>query len=61
MMTDERMNEILLMAEVYPIRGAVGELVDDIKRLRAELSRYKTPNVDDVEFLPSDPKNHEVR
>ena len=32
-----------------PSRGDALDMIDEIKRLRAELARYKTPNVDDVE------------
>lgn len=52
MLTDERLSEI----EKIKWCGEHGfipiELIDEIKRLRAELARYKTPNVDSIEVIP---------
>jgi hypothetical protein len=39
----------------------IRDMVCEIEHLRSQLAKYTTPMVDDVEFLPSDPSNHEVK
>lgn len=54
MMTDERLIQFekMMSARVPLMRHEAMELLDEIKRLRAELDRYRTPHLDGVTFEP---------
>ena len=58
--TDHEKEVSRLKSEINSRIDTINDLCRKLATTESELARYKTPMVDGVEYLPSDPANHEV-